>query len=59
MINKDNNAINTIEYPRIWEYLIITSNKDELQEKIKEKFHTLEYKFECRDSIVIKYFFFY
>ncbi len=46
MINKDNNAINTIKYPRIWEYLIITSNKDELQEKIKEKFHTLEYKFE-------------
>ncbi len=41
---KDDNEI--IQYPRIWEYLIITSNKDELQSNIKEKFGTLEYKFE-------------
>ena len=47
---------NSIEYPRIWEYLIITSNKDILQSNIKDKFGALEYTFEfSKDSSSGKY----
>ncbi|RDU62449.1 DUF493 family protein [Helicobacter sp. MIT 14-3879] len=35
-----------IIYPIIWEYLIFTTNKDELYENIKNKFKNLEYKLE-------------
>lgn len=36
---------NAIEYPRLWEYLIITSDKDALESAIKERFGALNYEF--------------
>ena len=54
MKNKKDNI--NIEYPRIWEYLIITSNKDELQSNIKDKFDGLDYRFKfSKDSTGGKY----
>ncbi|RAX54026.1 hypothetical protein CCY99_04920 [Helicobacter sp. 16-1353] len=32
-----------IEYPTLWEYLIITNNKETLEFAIKEKFEMLDY----------------
>lgn len=40
-INKDSK----IEYPILWEYLIITTDKDILESMIKEKFGMLDYSF--------------
>ncbi|MDE6886196.1 MAG: DUF493 domain-containing protein [Helicobacteraceae bacterium] len=37
---------NEIKYPLLWEYLIITTNKDSLDSELRDKFGTLEYKLE-------------